>query len=453
MAKNSKTVFVCNECGHETSKWIGQCPSCKQWNTMVEELKKEGTTSAIKTTININHGKSQKIKDISTDEKLRINTGMTELNRVLGGGIVEGSVILLGGDPGIGKSTLLLQICNEISKNNTVLYATGEESDKQIKLRADRLNIDSENLYILAENNLNFIESEIEKIQPTILILDSIQTVYRQEMSSAPGSVSQVREVTASLTTIAKTKGISIFIIGHVTKDGALAGPKVLEHLVDTVLYFEGDRYESFRILRAVKNRFGATNEIGVFEMKNDGFEEVPNPSGLFIDLSDNPKAGCGITSIMEGSRPIMVEVQSLVTTSNFGNPRRMASGIDINRLILLLAVLEKKCGLNIGNQDVYTNVVGGLKIDERTSDLAIIMTIASSLKDKPLQTGIAMVGEVSLTGDIRPVSNVDSRIKEAEKLGLKKVIIPKSNMRKDMKYSIEVIGVANIQEAIENTL
>ena len=333
-----KTVFYCTECGNEQSKWTGQCPACKAWNSLVEEPKRE-ENKATKSTIMKPRSVAKKLHQITADESDRIDTGISEFNRVLGGGIVEGSVVLIGGDPGIGKSTLLLQMCENINKE--ILYITGEESESQIKLRANRLGVNSENLSILAENSLDDIEAAVETANPEIIIVDSIQTVYRRDMASAPGSVSQVREATASFTTIAKTSNIAVFIIGHVTKEGTLAGPRVLEHLVDTVLYFEGDRYESYRILRAVKNRFGSTNEIGVFEMRNDGFEEVLNPSGIFVNVDEDDQ-GCCISCILEGTRPLVVETQALVSTTNFGNPRRMAAGFDNNRLILLLAVLEK---------------------------------------------------------------------------------------------------------------
>lgn len=420
-----KTVFYCTECGNEQSKWTGQCPACKAWNSLVEEPKRE-ENKATKSTIMRPRSVAKKLHQITADESDRIDTGISEFNRVLGGGIVEGSVVLIGGDPGIGKSTLLLQMCENINKE--ILYITGEESESQIKLRANRLGVNSENLSILAENSLDDIEAAVENANPEIIIVDSIQTVYRRDMSSAPGSVSQVREATASFTTIAKTSNIAVFIIGHVTKEGTLAGPRVLEHLVDTVLYFEGDRYESYRILRAVKNRFGSTNEIGVFEMRNDGFEEVLNPSGIFVNVDEDDQ-GCCISCILEGTRPLVVETQALVSTTNFGNPRRMAAGFDNNRLILLLAVLEKKCGLKLGNQDVYLNVVSGLRIEDRASDLAICMAITSSYLNKELFESTAFIGEVSLTGEIRPVSSIDKRVSECMKMGFKNVIIPPTNV------------------------
>lgn len=424
MAKQ-KMVFYCTECGNEQSKWMGQCPACKAWNSFVEEPKKD-IESATKTTFIKPKSYAKKLSEIKADEADRINTGINELNRVLGGGIVEGSVILVGGDPGIGKSTLLLQMCQNIDMK--ILYVTGEESDNQIKLRATRLGVTSDNLIILPENSIDDIEAVISSEEPQIIIIDSIQTIYRKDMSSAPGSVSQVREATASLTNIAKSTNTTVFVIGHVTKEGTLAGPRVLEHLVDTVLYFEGDRYESYRILRAVKNRFGSTNEIGIFEMRNDGFEEITNPSGLFINI-DEEEQGCCVSCILEGTRPMLVEVQSLVSTTNFGNPRRMAAGFDNNRLILLLAVLEKKLGLKLSNQDTYLNVIGGLKIEDRAADLSIVMSITSSYLNRLLPESTAYIGEISLTGEIRPVSSIDKRISECLKMGFKNVVIPPTSI------------------------
>lgn len=439
----AKMVFYCTECGNESSKWSGQCPACKAWNTMVEELKREKNI-ATKSTFVRSKSSAKMLKNISADEKDRISSGIGELDRVLGGGIVEGSVVLVGGDPGIGKSTLLLQMCENIDKK--ILYVTGEESDTQIKLRASRLGVHTDNLLILAENNLDDIELVISEEKPNIVIVDSIQTVYRQEMSSSPGSVSQVREGTASLTNIAKTTLTTIFVIGHVTKEGTLAGPRVLEHLVDTVLYFEGDRYESYRVLRTVKNRFGSTNEIGVFEMKNDGFEEVGNPSGLFINMEE--EEGCCVSCIQEGTRPILVEIQALAAMTNFGNPRRTSAGLDNNRLNLLLAVLEKKVGLKLSNQDVYMNVVGGLKVEDRASDLSVAMSIASSYFNKLLPESTAYIGEISLTGEIRPVPGLDRRVLECQKMGFKNVVVPPTNVQ--MPKGINVIHEKYLTKAVE---
>ena len=432
MAKE-KLIWVCSSCGIEQPRWSGQCPSCKEWNTLLS--KEDNKNSALKTTFMKPKAYAKKLKEIKADTSVRIDTGIKELNHVLGSGIVVGSVVLVGGDPGIGKSTLLLQMCENI-KDKNILYVTGEESDVQIKLRADRLGVKNENLSVYAENNLNNIEDYIKNENPELIIVDSIQTVYRPDVTSAPGSVSQVREVTSSLTNIAKSTNTTIFIIGHVTKDGNIAGPKVLEHLVDTVLYFEGDRFESYRILRAVKNRYGSTNEIGVFEMRGDGFAEVLNPSSLFIN-PDEDDNGCSISCILEGTRPVLVELQALVSKSNFGNPRRMAAGFDNNRLILLIAVLEKKCKLKLFDQDSYVNVVGGLKISDRATDLSLCMAIASSYANISLPKSTAFIGEVSLTGEIRPVSSIEKRISECKKLGFKNIVIPPSTISEQKDINI----------------
>lgn len=451
--KKEKIVFFCNNCGNEFSKWQGKCPSCGEWNSMVEEkVRNTNPKSPNKSSIIVEKSESKKLKEITVDKSYRMDTGLNELNRVLGGGLVLGSMVLIGGDPGIGKSTLLLQICNSLSNEGDVLYVTGEESAEQIKLRADRIGVTASNLSILAENDLANIEDVINKDNPKIIIVDSVQTIYRNELGSTPGSISQVREVTATFTYIAKQTGASIFLIGHVTKDGALAGPRVLEHLVDTVLYFEGDRYDSYRILRAVKNRFGSTNEIGVFEMQGEGFSEVDNPSGLFISENSTKESGCGISCILEGTRPVLIEMQALATLSSFNNARRMSNGIDTNRMTLLIAILEKKAGLELGKFDVYLNIVGGLKINERSSDLTTALIIASSLKNRPIQSDLVSIGELSLTGEIRTVTNIDKRITECQKLGFKKILIPamnKKTLQKDYK-DIEIIPVNNIKEALD---
>lgn len=454
MAKTAKEiVYFCKECGNETKKWAGKCPACGAWNSLTEEFVSK--TKSKKTTLglSLNENTPKKLKEIELDDSHRIFTGMKELDRVLGGGMVAGSIALIAGDPGIGKSTLLLQICNKLTEEGTVLYISGEESPSQIKMRAERIgiSIDNENLSILSETNMENIETQIERLKPKVIIVDSVQTVSREELSSAAGSVSQIREIAASFTTIAKTTGAATFLVGHVTKEGAIAGPRVLEHIVDTVLYFEGDRYESYRVLRAVKNRFGSTNEIGVFEMKEEGFKEVVNPSGLFISEEYPNQPGCGITCILEGTRPVLIEVQSLVSSSSFGNPRRMTAGIDNNRLSLLSAVIEKKAGLRFGDQDIYVNVVGGLKVEERAADLLIVLLLASSLRNKPIQESVISIGEVSLTGEIRSVSNLDKRIGECKKMGFKKIILPKASMKNIKKDDeIEFIPVANITEAID---
>ena len=409
MAKKD-TVFICSNCGAEFPKWQGKCTACGSWSTLVEEKVQTSavTGKPVKKTISTNN--PLLLKDVQVVTNHRIQTNFEELNRVLGGGLVSDSAVLIGGDPGIGKSTLLLQICESLSKEGHILYVTGEESASQIKMRAERIDIDLASAYVLAENDLDIITSKIDELKPKVIIIDSIQTVYSPEITSAAGSVSQVREATSILTRIAKKNNAAIFIIGHVTKEGTIAGPRVLEHLVDTVLYFEGDRYESFRILRAVKNRFGSTNEIGIFEMNDTGFKEVKNASGLFLN-KDSKENGCCAACVLEGTRPMLVEIQALVSDSSFGNPRRMATGIDYNRMIMLTAVLEKKCGMMFANQDMYMNVVGGLKIIEPAADLAILSAICSSFKNKKISNDLISIGEVSLTGEIRGVSNIDKRI------------------------------------------
>lgn len=455
MAKKS-TIFFCKECGYEAVKWTGQCPSCKEWNTFVEAPatdKKE--TKHNHSTILAEKSKALLLDEIEADTSFRIDTGLNELNRVLGGGLVLGSIVLLGGDPGIGKSTILLQICNTLSEQGKILYISGEESAAQIKMRAERIGINSKGLLVYSENNLDDIEKVITEVTPKVIIVDSVQTVYRPSIDSAAGSVTQVREVTTAFTYIAKKTNAAVFLIGHVTKDGALAGPRVLEHLVDTVLYFEGDRYESYRVLRAVKNRFGSTNEIGVFEMKSEGFAEVTNPSGLFISEDSKIDTGCCVTCILEGTRPVLVELQSLASITSFGNPRRMSAGIDYNRMTLLIAILEKKAEIDFSKHDVYFNVVGGLKIDERSTDLAIALAMTSTLTGKSIKKGLAIIGELSLTGETRSVSNIDKRISECEKMGFSKVIIPSSNSKtiKKEDYNLEIIPVSNINEALFNGL
>ena len=439
MAKQVKNVFVCGECGYESAKWLGKCPGCGSWNTLVEE-----TAAPVRQASNT--ARASALSDIAAGDAIRVSTQIQELDRVLGGGIVSGSVILLGGDPGIGKSTLLMQVAAALSRQGKVLYVTGEESSAQLKLRAERLGVGGEML-ILAETDLNAIEGEARRVKPAYLIIDSIQTMYCPELSSAAGSVSQVREATSILTRFAKSTGATVFIVGHVTKEGAIAGPRVLEHMVDTVLYFEGDRHDAFRLLRSVKNRFGSTNEIGVFEMRDTGMVEVPDPSGLFISGEYAP--GCAVTCTMEGTRPILVEVQSLINATAFGNPRRMASGIDQNRLVLLLAVLEKKAGLRLSDKDVYINVVGGLKLEERAADLAVALCIASCLADKPLKKNTALIGELGLTGELRSVSRLEKRVQECARLGFDKIILPKSAKLPPMP-GMTMLPAANIRDAVE---
>ncbi|SDC52927.1 DNA repair protein RadA/Sms [Pelagirhabdus alkalitolerans] len=452
MAK-SKTQFVCQECGYETPKWMGKCPSCHQWNTLVEEAVVKSNTKHT----GIGQGVKQspeKITAIETKEEPRMKTDMPEFNRVLGGGIVPGSLVLIGGDPGIGKSTLLLQISNQLAnKHANVLYISGEESTRQTKLRADRLGVTSNQLYVLSETNLQLISSQIDQLKPEFIVIDSIQTIYKDEVTSAPGSVSQVRECTSALMNIAKMKHIPIFIVGHVTKEGAIAGPRMLEHMVDAVLYFEGERHHSFRILRGVKNRFGSTNEMGIFEMKEEGLKEVMNPSEIFLEERSQGVAGSTVVASMEGTRPVLVEIQSLISPTSFNQARRMATGIDHNRVPLLMAVLEKRVGLMMQNQDAYVKVAGGVKLDEPAIDLAVSISIASSFKDKACRPNDVLIGEVGLTGEIRRVSRIEQRVQEAAKLGFKRAIIPARNTD-DISDSIDikVIGVQSIQEALNVT-
>lgn len=449
-----KTKFVCEECGYEAPKWMGKCPSCNNWNTLIEEV----TTNAVSKHTGIGQVSSIKpesITAIQSKDEARITTEMPELNRVLGGGIVAGSLVLIGGDPGIGKSTLLLQVSDQLARKQLrVLYISGEESTRQTKLRAERLNVKSDQLYVLAETNLQLINNQIEQLKPAFIVIDSIQTIFKEEVTSAPGSVTQVRECTSELMRIAKTKDIPIFIVGHVTKEGAIAGPRMLEHMVDAVLYFEGERHHTFRILRGVKNRFGSTNEIGIFEMKEEGLREVLNPSEIFLEERSQGVAGSTVVASMEGTRPILVEIQSLISPTSFGQARRMATGIDHNRVPLLMAVLEKRVGLLMQNQDAYVKVAGGVKLDEPAIDLAIAVSIASSFKNKTSKPDDVLIGEVGLTGEIRRVSRIDQRVQEAAKLGFKRAIIPARNLEGwTVPTAIEVIGVNSIQEALKITL
>lgn len=447
MAKN-KIVFVCNECGYESPKWMGKCPACNAWNSFYEEKVVSSSSS--------NSGKKKEVSKpielnkIEGKSKAKVSTGFNELDRVLGGGLVNGSLILLGGEPGIGKSTLILQICNKIKTDGKVLYISGEESGEQIKIRADRLGVKNDNLLFLSETNIENIEENILSINPKLVIIDSIQTMYSEEITSAAGSVSQVREITAKIMRTCKENGVTTILIGHVTKDGNIAGPRVLEHMVDTVLYLEGERYFSYRMLRGVKNRFGSTNEIGMFEMESEGLVEITDPSKILISERDENPSGSVVIASMEGTRPLLVEFQALTTPTVYGLPRRTANGIDYNRLAVLIAVLEKKVGLNLGNQDVYLNVVSGLKINEPAIDLGIIAATVSSFKNIPIDTGTVVLGEVGLTGEIRSVNLIDKRLKEAEKLGFKKCIIPETN-RKLLKenYKLDIIGVKNIVEVM----
>jgi DNA repair protein RadA/Sms len=452
-----KTKYVCQECGYESPKWMGKCPACHQWNTLVEELVSAGSGErhVFQTDKSSNAKKPKRITSIETEEEPRITTDMPELNRVLGGGVVPGSLVLIGGDPGIGKSTLLLQVSAQLASNQLpVLYISGEESARQTKLRADRLSIKADDLYVLSETNLVEVINQIETIDPKFVVIDSIQTIYREEVTSAPGSVSQVRECTSELMRVAKSKGIPIFIVGHVTKEGSIAGPRLLEHMVDAVLYFEGERHHTFRILRGVKNRFGSTNEMGIFEMKEQGLVEVNNPSEIFLEERSRGAAGSTIVASMEGSRPVLVEIQALISPTTFGNPRRMATGLDHNRVPLLMAVLEKRVGLLLQNQDAYVKVAGGVKLDEPAIDLAVAISIASSFRDEPSKPDDVVVGEVGLTGEIRRVARIEQRVQEAAKLGFKRVIIPNKNLDGWTPPSeIEVIGVNTVQDALKATL
>lgn len=450
MAKN-KTVFVCSGCGYESPKWMGKCPACNEWNSFYEEKVVSNSSSGASLGKKKEISKPIELNKIEGKTESKISTGFNELDRVLGGGLVNGSLILLGGEPGIGKSTLILQICNKIKTDGKVLYISGEESGEQIKLRADRLGIKNDNLLFLSETNIENIEDNILSINPKLVIIDSIQTMYSEEITSAPGSVSQVREITAKIMRTCKENAITTILIGHVTKDGNIAGPRVLEHMVDTVLYLEGERYFSYRMLRGVKNRFGSTNEIGMFEMAAEGLEEITDPSKVLISEREENPSGSVIIATMEGTRPLLVEFQALTTPTVFGMPRRTANGIDYNRLSVLLAVLEKKVGLNLGNQDVYLNVVSGLKINEPAIDLGIMAATVSSYKNLPIDTTTVVLGEVGLTGEIRSVNLIDKRLKEAEKLGFKKCIIPESN-KKLLKenYKLDIIGVKNINEAMK---
>lgn len=450
MAKAKGTVFFCQECGFESGKWLGQCPGCKTWNSFVEEPVKAVSKSAGSLADRRQAAEPARLSEISIGKEDRILTGMAELDRVLGGGIVPGSLILVGGDPGIGKSTLLLQVCRNLAKEKRVLYISGEESLKQIKLRAERLGTFSEELLLLCETNLDTVEAAIDKVKPDVVIIDSIQTMYKETVSSAPGSVSQVRESTGILMQIAKKLGISIFIVGHVTKEGVVAGPRVLEHMVDTVLYFEGDRYAAYRILRGVKNRFGSTNEIGVFEMRETGLNEVPNPSEYMLNGRPKGASGSVVTCSMEGTRPILLEVQALVCRTNFGMPRRTAAGTDYNRVNLLMAVLEKRLGLHLSECDAYVNIAGGLKMNEPSLDLGIVMALVSSYRDKGLDEGTIVFGEVGLSGEIRGVNMTEQRILEAKKLGFHTCILPRVSMEALVPINgIRLQGAAGLKEAI----
>ena len=453
MAKGKKSIFFCQNCGHEESKWLGQCPMCKEWNTFVEEKVSvtRGNTAAVQQVRDAKDAKVVTLSSITTDDDERMQTGILELDRVLGGGIVPGSLVLVGGDPGIGKSTLLLQVCQKLSgQSRKILYISGEESLKQIKLRANRMGTFSESLFLLCETTLGIIRHVIEEQHPDMVVIDSIQTMYNEEVASAPGSVSQVRESTNVFMQLAKGLNISIFIVGHVTKEGTVAGPRVLEHMVDTVLYFEGDRHASYRILRGVKNRFGSTNEIGVFEMQKGGLVEVENPSEYMLSGKPENASGSVVACAMEGTRPMLMEIQALVCKTNFGMPRRTAAGLDYNRVNLLMAVLEKRMGMPLSAYDAYVNIAGGIRLNEPAADLGIVMAIASSYKNRPIDEDTIVFGEVGLSGEVRAVTMPEQRVSEAKKLGFKRCIVPAVSMKTIGKMEgIEILGVENVNQAM----
>ena len=453
MAK-TKTVFYCTECGNETPKWQGRCPACGAWNTLEEHTEKPAAPGRAKSAPVGGSRRPQKWSQVDTEGEIRFSTGMGELDRVLGGGAVGGSLVLVGGAPGIGKSTLLLQICSCLCQGRKVLYVSGEESERQLKLRAQRLGVEPEGLYILSETQMTDILEAVNELQPDVLIADSIQTLYTDTNDSLPGSISQVKECTMILMNLAKAQGITVFVVGHINKDGNIAGPKVLEHMVDCVLYFEGDPNSSYRLLRAAKNRFGSTNEIGVFEMGDHGLIEVPNPSQMLLDGRPSGESGTCVACVMEGTRPVLAEVQALVAKTSFNVPRRTADGFDFNRAALLLAVAEKRGGMKLSLFDAYINVIGGLRLDEPGADLPVILAVASSYRDRPIADELVAMGEVGLTGEIRSVSHMNQRLSEIARLGFKTCILPKSGSEKlDVPAGLTVYRVRNIREAIEVAL
>lgn len=451
----TREVYVCANCGYEAAKWSGKCPSCNEWNTFEQQIAAPAAPSKnLKTAVgHVPAATPLRISEIDTESEVRYNTGLAEFDRVLGGGLVKGSINLLSGDPGIGKSTLLLQICEYVGREHSILYVSGEESVRQLKLRAQRLGVDSENLYIISQTDVDTIIQTILVQKPDIVIVDSIQTMNLAQVNSSSGSVTQVRECTAALMRTAKSEEVPMFLVGHVNKDGAIAGPKVLEHIVDAVLYFEGDRNFSYRILRAVKNRYGSTNEIGVFEMLDNGLNEVENPSMMLLSGRPTGVSGTCVACVMEGSRPIMAEVQALVTKTGFGTPRRMATGFDYNRMSLLIAVLEKRGGYFFGALDTYINVIGGLRLDEPAADLSIALALVSSLRDKPIDDGLLAFGELGLAGEVRTVSGITQRVKEAKRLGFQKCLVPRQALKTLATISgldgLEIVGVGNLKQAI----
>ncbi len=454
----AKTVFVCSECGNEYPKWLGRCTACGSWNTLVEETVITGkgrgskASSAWISNDGADESKPEYLKDISTRDEPRSSTGLSEFDRVLGGGLVPGSLVLLGGDPGIGKSTILLQICSYLGRDKKILYVSGEESLRQIKLRAERLSAGSDNLKVYSETDTEIILQRVTAEKPDILVVDSVQTMYNPNLTSAPGSVSQIRDTAAALMRLAKSRSIATFLVGHVTKDGSIAGPKILEHIVDCVLYFEGDQNRSYRIIRAIKNRFGSTNEIGVFEMGEHGLSEVLNPSSAMLSGRPSGVPGSCIVCTMEGTRPVLAEIQALATPTIFGNPRRMTTGVDFNRAVMLLAILEKRAGLVLSAHDTYINVVGGLKMTEPAADLAILLAVASVFKNRPVPEDLAAVGEVGLAGEIRSCGFIESRIKEAEKMGFKKIIVPPIDAETANRFKdIEVCQYSNILQILKS--
>jgi len=450
--KTPGTVFTCQNCGHQTGKWLGKCPECGEWNSLVEERARSARKGAVRNGFKLREVEAVAYREIESQDDVRVPSGVTEFDRVLGGGIVPGTLVLIGGDPGIGKSTLLLQVADRLSASGTiVLYISGEESERQIKLRGERLKIDAKNLYLLPETNLENIFHEVERLKPGAIIVDSIQTVFSAMIESAPGSVSQVREVAHQFLMLAKNRSLPVFLIGHITKDGSIAGPRTLEHIVDTVLYFEGERHHNHRIVRATKNRFGAANEVGIFEMTAAGLMPVANPSQMFLQERPLNVAGSVVTACMEGTRPLMVEIQALVSGAKYGTGRRMTQGVDQNRVALLIAMLEKRVGLQVSGEDVFVNIAGGLEVDEPAVDLGVVAAISSSFKNSPIDPHTAVFGEVGLTGEVRGTMQAAVRAREAQALGFQKIIIPSSNTAGlERLLGVRVVGVRSVEEALE---